>query len=1232
MKKVRCELGDTGSFSRENTTKGGRVRVSPISVPIDEYIRAQENLCKLRAHEAQCACSMLIKACAKLRTLGGGRIALRELWKQATGQSPGSGGAAALLNRLMKAPVVAVRIDAANNASAWMVMAKEEDIDYSKLDRLMEGLEPLPAFSGALASRSLISTTRLRAIKLLASSDADRKLIELAALDHLGYMERQRVLGTHNVDSAHTRKTREEKLEVALATFEALTDLAKIKSLSDISARLGVQILESDVESQLQRLKEEVEAQEQQETHDLEAQVRALAPRPRLPSQLTARTPTPYLPPLTICSHPLPPRQADFPMYHTEEVGKDLLRGMDNIDPDLEEVETRIKYVIEDIDFEVNAAGYTDAVPSVLDITYQSEGLEEVFGEDWKQNLRSDMETVEEELDLDDPSLHRLLDDADAMALSVQRELGCGAQPLDVGEGQASGEGAAVNFELISSLDAKQLVVKIIARDRRRALCKARESEALAAARRALGGDRGRAPCLTSIERLHPDIGNKIERIVTGMDIGADAHRQDSAFTFNAATKRARGSGYVRIANELEKQHGISLTPQAVQYLGLARHKRSRSSLRYKALVQMKYRRSVKRVGEEHLDTRASRAFYRIVHYVRDRCSQSKVIFFERDDHARIRQNSSSTTDQHATVTIGVGAGAVQHDYNDPDVCSSLYITSIRAAGLEDGIEVNIAVVKIDKLEPSTPSQHAADLYMLQQLDDLRTQTLFRTSDGGYKSIEHVECDGGPDEDPEKNEVRFLQTERAMGGPLFKLEQRRAQVGATTRSAADTPLNVVERQNGQETETISTFHAATNACGSLLDEVSGTLDQRKVEAMWCHHADRLTALLNGSTGLNDSTMLAVRGATAASCEEARIVLERRPVLVEYTKPNQSKKRKLELEQQHPTLVAHIKKVLAFQARTETRGRYTSTVNTESRDDYPRESVWYEGGPKLKPFPPPYLDPERPGHRMQAEMALSTFASQGYSRKDLNGLDFQWPSDIAEISFERFTVSKPLQPFPADKVAAVVERIGDNSIDAKRLSGVFKHHHFVRLHRMAGARKGAETRKKNEDARRAAAAQKAAADREAARDARPIAAALAACARTAPPAAAPSAPAAAATAVTAATKAAAEKAAKAAAKKAAAEKVAAGAAEEEEDSDDDEEAAAEQLAAAPASRVGQTMEAQQCIADECDFMCGKCSWESCQVTADDGCGRCSVKFDDGEVCDGMLYRFLRMPPHGSKRKR
>ena len=184
--------------------------------------------------------------------------------------------------------------------------------------------------------------------------------------------------------------------------------------------------------------------------------------------------------------------------------------------------------------------------------------------------------------------------------------------------------------------------------------------------------------------------------------------------------------------------------------------------------------------------------------HIRDSSSQQDTLTVERDDASKIRMNSSTTTNQHPSVTIDEGMGAVVHDYMDPEECSSLYITSYRGSKMADGAEVDIAVVKVDKLQPSTATQHFADFYMLQGLDDPRAEMLFRTPSGGVKPVVQLESDAGPDEDPSRNLVRFYQAELAMGGPLRKRHQMRAQVGSSTRSSHDSMYNAVERLNGQE--------------------------------------------------------------------------------------------------------------------------------------------------------------------------------------------------------------------------------------------------------------------------------------------------------------------------------------------------------------------------------------------------------------------------------------------------
>ena len=578
--------------------------------------------------------------------------------------------------------------------------------------------------------------------------------------------------------------------------------------------------------------------------------------------------------------------------------------------------------------------------------------------------------------------------------------------------------------------------------------------------------------------RRYPDIGDTIEAICAGLGVGADAKRRDGTIRLNLAQSKMDGSkhvGFTRIKLELEQQFGYVVSYGAVIELGMARNRRHKSAARYKEEVALKMRRNVKRVSEEHLDTRSQRAAFRTVHFVRDRTSQDEVCHFERDDHSAIRMNSSSTTNQHATATVGEGAGAVQHDYMDPEVASSLYATVYRAARLADGVEVNIAVCKLAKVSPSSPSQHMADFYKLQQNPLAEVRRLFFTPEGSYKSIVQLEVDSGTDECLRGGETRFLIAEAAMGGPLKKKAMVRTQVGVVARAAGDTPLNVVERVNGQATAAASTFYAGTDACGELHDPSSGQLDQVRKRAMWEHHLERYRETLDNATGINGASIIAVKGADASSCEEAKILLERRPVLLEMLASKTSKKRLNELKVTHPELAQHVAEVQAYQEHTERLTHYALNVRSCANVQCklmcaaaPGVDFWYVGGPPLKGYPVPYLDPGRPGHRMRPEDAIAKYARDNHQLPTAKS-DLLPPSRHALELFERGTKHAPLARFPEDKLQAAVGAIGDGSVTVDRLQAHFLKLHYIRLRRLEGCRKATATKAKHKDVRAAAAA-------------------------------------------------------------------------------------------------------------------------------------------------------------------
>ena len=84
------------------------------------------------------------------------------------------------------------------------------------------------------------------------------------------------------------------------------------------------------------------------------------------------------------------------------------------------------------------------------------------------------------------------------------------------------------------------------------------------------------------------------------------------------------------------------------------------------------------------------------MHFIRDRVSSGQVMWVERDDKAKVRMNSGECTSQLPMVG---GGERPMHDYMDPSVSSTIYATTLRAAKCADGVEENIAITKLDKLE-----------------------------------------------------------------------------------------------------------------------------------------------------------------------------------------------------------------------------------------------------------------------------------------------------------------------------------------------------------------------------------------------------------------------------------------------------------------------------------------------------------------------------------------------------
>ena len=956
-KSLAEQLNNTAAFARANTwaasdSAASMIRVSPLhGISLEQYVSSAKRLQKYLQHD----CSFLIKACAALDREKS-HLALKELWRRAGGPA-GTGSAQKMIDLLMRAPLVAVRVGVSDSVeSSWIITSKADGVNYGRLGGLVKAMEK-PTVLGM----KTIAKSRLQALKRLASTAADVRLIELAALDTVSARSEWELSGRHN-ESAAQRQEREHKMHVALEAFGAYEELAKLDTLSEINALLNDKITDVDLLTEMEKLKSHEEALEVQDEEAM------------LVDAFGA---------------------GQLVKYDEEQVDEELVPELnfaeilDACDEEqTEALAQRLKEALEVSGHSIDLDGAT------LGDAGKQEELVQLFGEGWADELRNCLsEPCRPPADLD----NELIDDLDAedlaledhaqeMVLNLRRELGVEAMAVDEDADDEAGAPLAAELALLANLTPKQLVTKMVARNRRRRERQAASSAEVAEAHRGLAGERGRSACLDTTLIKWPDIGDNVEAICADLGVGADAKRRDGALTINSAVNRGKGgTGFQRIRIELERRHSIVLSPRGLRDLTVARDRRMAVSKRYKGVVNLVYRRSVKRIGQDNIDDHSQNALYQLLHYLRDRTSFDDTFWAQRDDHSKLRGGSSESTRGASVTATGEGASALQHDYMDPVLSSPLYATSVLVSGCGDGGgERCLAFVKAEKLAPSTPTQHYADFYMLQEQakDDKELRPIFFTPEGKVKPKVQLEVDGGADEDPTKRETRFLQTELLMGGPLLIKEQRRAQVGASTRESNGTPKNKVERLNGEMTRASTNFHAipSDDVVGPLRDDATGQFDHTQLEAMWKQHAEDYRNLLDRNCGLNDASLQAYHGATPKSCEEARVLLERRPKLLLWLDPTTSKKKRSELQQSDPILIAHFEKVLKMQEHTEMLTRYSScarccqsTSCTQCRDA-PRVLLWYVSGPSLRPVPPAMRDQDRPGHYLKPEAVLMKYAA------------------------------------------------------------------------------------------------------------------------------------------------------------------------------------------------------------------------------------------------------------------
>ena len=142
---------------------------------------------------------------------------------------------------LFDAPLVALRIGSRLNApGAWQLTSKAPDVDYRKIGPALLALSPMLSRSlGDAVGRAPISASTLSALKAAASSEADRWLIDAAALDGLSKRAVDKVTAGNSTRAMRKTSQTIQKANTVVSVHETYRRLARRNALREASILLG---------------------------------------------------------------------------------------------------------------------------------------------------------------------------------------------------------------------------------------------------------------------------------------------------------------------------------------------------------------------------------------------------------------------------------------------------------------------------------------------------------------------------------------------------------------------------------------------------------------------------------------------------------------------------------------------------------------------------------------------------------------------------------------------------------------------------------------------------------------------------------------------------------------------------------------------------------------------------------------------------------------------------------
>ena len=334
-----------------------------------------------------------------------------------------------------------------------------------------------------------------------------------------------------------------------------------------------------------------------------------------------------------------------------------------------------------------------------------------------------------------------------------------------------------------------------------------------------LNGRRKSQKTESSVLARHPDIGEVMENIVREADVGADKWRRTGVYTFTGDTKKEKRMTFKKLREKICQHYGEKISHGTLLQLCVNRDKRRMSSKRYKRVANIKYQRTRKGFNLKfNPDAKWSRSLYKSLDKLQ--IDGKHIVLLNRDDQAGFWLDSTFTHKNMPSLNVDGPTVTTRTDFLNKHY-TQLQTTSYNFTKTKTTSEVCIGVVKASGVHQKNPSQHAADLDMLQAMD--HPKTVFLQEDSGeVKEIKCVRVDGASDEGPSHTEVQFLWTERHMNRPT-------KVTLVTTRSSGDSFLDRVELQNGCLSHAHSNLFIPSTLCGEPCDE-EGQFSEEKYRA------------------------------------------------------------------------------------------------------------------------------------------------------------------------------------------------------------------------------------------------------------------------------------------------------------------------------------------------------------------------------------------------------------------